>query len=66
MPEPKTKKLIIYEDREKGSLFFRATATTSDPIGFKVKDSKHGKALPKSATNEEIGHVVRNILQNCD
>lgn len=66
IPLPKTKKLEIYEDREKGSLFLRATRTTSDPKGFALKDSSHGRALPKSASDEELGKSVRKILQNCD
>ena len=66
MPEPKTKKLVIYEDREKGSLFIRATRTTLDPMGFAIKDSSYGIALPKSASDEELGKSVRKIFQNCD
>jgi hypothetical protein len=66
MSEPKSKKLVIYEDREKGSLFLRATRTTSDPTGFAIKDSSQGMALPRSVSNEELGKSVREILRNCD
>lgn len=61
----KTKKLIIYEDRETGSLFIRATKI--DKRGdFRLKDDSYGKAISGNVTDAELGKAVREILQNCD
>lgn len=61
----KTKKLIIYEDRNTGSLFVRSTRITESGE-FKLKDDKHGKAISGKVSDEELGKVVRAILANCD
>lgn len=61
----RTKKLIIYEDRKTGSLFIRATKI--DKHGkFRLKNSSYGKAISGNVSDEELGKVVREILQNCD
>lgn len=61
----KTKKLIIYEDRKRGSLFIRATKI--DKHGdFRLKDDSYGKAISGTVSDEELGKAVREILQNCD
>ena len=61
----RTKKLIIYEDRKTGSLFIRATKI--DKHGkFRLKNDSYGKAISGNVSDEELGKVVREILQNCD
>lgn len=61
----KTRKLIIYEDRNTGSLFIRATSIDKQG-GFKLKDDNWGKAISGSVSDEELGKTVREILKNCD
>jgi len=61
----RTKKLIIYEDRNTGSLFIRATKI--DAKGeFRLKDDSFGKAVSGNVTDNELGKTVREILKNCD
>ena len=60
----KTKKLIIYEDRNTGSLFIRATKIAKGE--FRLKDDSFGKAISGNVTDNELGKTVREILQNCD
>lgn len=65
--EPKSKQLIIYEDRKTGSLFVRATKV--EPEGrrkFKLKDDTYGRAVSGNISDGELGRVVREILENCD
>jgi hypothetical protein len=57
----KSKKLIIYEDRNTGSLFIRSTNAE-----FKLKNHSLGKALGRNVTDAELGKTMRAILQNCD
>ncbi|PKM99753.1 MAG: hypothetical protein CVU78_04625 [Elusimicrobia bacterium HGW-Elusimicrobia-2] len=68
----KSKKLIIYENRNTGTLIFKATKI--DKCGdFCIISEKStgGKTLPKNitlsknTTNETIGEWVRKILLRC-
>lgn len=61
----RTRKLIIYEDKNTGSLFIRATRIDKQDK-FKLKDHSHGKAISGSVGDEELGKAVREILKNCD
>ncbi len=60
----RTKKLIIYEDRNTGSLFIRATKIVKGE--FRLKDDSFGKAVSGNVTDNELGKAMRQILQNCD
>jgi hypothetical protein len=63
--QPKSKKLIIYEDRKTGSLFIRSTKIDSSGE-FRLKDDSFGKAISGNVSDETLGKTVREILQNCD
>ena len=61
----KSKKIIIYEDREKGSLFIRSTKINE--VGdFTLKSDVFGKAISGNVSNAELSKSVRDILKNCD
>ena len=63
--ERKTKKLVIYEEKETGSLFIRATKVTEHG-DFVIKSAEYGKAISGKVSDAELGKTVREILQNCD
>lgn len=61
----KSRKLIIYEDKKTGSLFIRSTRV-NDRGQFVLKDHNYGKAISGNVSNDELGRVVREILQKCE
>jgi hypothetical protein len=62
----RTKKLVVYEDRETGSLFIRSTKISEDGQGIRLKADKFGKALSGRVSNDDLGKTVREILLNCE
>ena len=63
--ERKTKKLVIYEEKETGSLFIRATKV-NEHGDFVMKSDEYGKAISGKVSDAELGKTVREILENCD
>ncbi len=64
---PKSKKLIIYQNREQGQLFLNATGVTEQgDFYLKYPPKDFGRVLPPSTTDEEIGRAVREVLKHCE
>jgi len=62
----KTKKLIIYYQRQGGRILVNATKVKNGKFVTKSPASKYGKPLSPNVSNEDIGSAVRDVLRNCD
>ena len=67
---PKSRKLVIYEIKETGTLCIRAMRPADKSRNkketFTTKDIRYGKAVSGNISDEELGKTVRDILKNCD
>jgi len=61
----KSKQLAIYEDKRTGSLFIRATRDKNGKFVIKSSDES-GKAISGKVSDDELGQVVREVMQNCE
>ncbi len=62
----KSKLVKIYESREGGQMFINATGINENgDFYLKSPAKQHGKVLPPSASDEEVGKAVRYALSNC-
>ena len=63
----KSKLVKIYELREGGQLCVNATGINeSGDFYLKSPAKQHGRILPPSVSDEDIGKAVRYALSNCD
>ncbi len=56
----KSRKLVIYQDKEKGSIFVR---TTKEKDGkFVIESSDKGKAVSEGISEKELGQLIKEKL----
>ncbi len=64
-PANKARRLIVYEDKESGTIFLRPCSWKDGK--YKLKHRSVGKFFPKfSAFNAELGKQVKKYLKLCD